>query len=91
MSLHFETVPSEPMLLLVNLNYADGEQGNIIYEIPMDKVNDASKAITAGKNDWDNNPASSGTIEDYIDAKLKAAGITPVSRNYSVIDLSMDC
>ena len=91
MSLHFETIPSEPMLLLVNLNYADSEQGNIIYEVPMDKVDNASKAIMAGKNDWDNHPASSGTIEDYIDTKLKAAGIMPVSRNYSIIDLNMNC
>ena len=75
--------------LLVNLNYNlhDGDQGHIIYQIPYDKNEDAQKCVQEAYQEWLNDSIES--IEEIIENIFKKNNIPFEPQTYDVINLDM--
>lgn len=80
---------TDPMALLVNLNFGDGETEHILYQVPRDMVQGAARAIEKAFDAWKSSRTADGTIEDFIGEEFYASGIDAVCLSYDVVDLDL--
>lgn len=80
---------TDDTLLVVHLDYGDGEHGYIAYELPASSLDTARGQVAKAHAEWSNAaPAEQRTIEDFIDEAFAAAGVRAKARDYDVVDLS---
>lgn len=80
---------TDPMALLVNLNFGDGETEHILYRVPRDMVQEAAGAIRKAFDAWKSSRADDATVEDFIGEEFYASGIDAVCLSYDVVDLDL--
>lgn len=76
------------IVLLANLDYQDGEHGHVLYQVPADALDRARQAAADGHRLWNEAAAEEmRTVEDFIDAELRKAGVTFRTLEYDAVDL----
>lgn len=79
------------MILLVNLNYdlSENDQGHIVYSVPEDRIDDAKTAVETAQTAWFSSEDGK-TIDEFIEDEFKSRNIRFELLEYDVISLDMN-